>query len=91
MEDLRNEFIPIEDTNEARDKFGHNYGSETKILTIKNIEELRKGKILATDINGCEYTLFLELEKCGDKEWQHCRVEKMGCIGCYYDHGKEKQ
>lgn len=23
--------------------------------------------------------------KCNDKEWQHCRVEKMGCKGCYYD------
>lgn len=23
--------------------------------------------------------------KCGDKEWQHCQVEKMGCPGCYYD------
>lgn len=23
--------------------------------------------------------------KCTDKEWQHCRVEKMGCKGCYYD------
>ncbi len=23
--------------------------------------------------------------KCDDKEWQHCRVEKMGCKGCYYD------
>lgn len=23
--------------------------------------------------------------KCTDKEWQHCRVEKMGCPGCYYD------
>lgn len=23
--------------------------------------------------------------KCGDKEWQHCRAEKMGCTGCYYD------
>ncbi len=23
--------------------------------------------------------------KCTDKEWQHCRVEKMGCEGCYYD------
>lgn len=28
--------------------------------------------------------------KCGDKEWQHCRVEKMGCQGCYYDE-KEKR
>lgn len=23
--------------------------------------------------------------KCGDKEWMHCRVEKMGCRGCHYD------
>lgn len=23
--------------------------------------------------------------ECGDKEWQHCQVEKMGCPGCYYD------
>lgn len=27
--------------------------------------------------------------KCGDKEWQHCRVEKMGCEGCYYTDMKE--
>ncbi len=26
--------------------------------------------------------------ECGDKEWQHCRVEKMGCPGCYYDEIK---
>lgn len=24
-------------------------------------------------------------KECTDKEWQHCRVEKMGCNGCYYD------
>lgn len=23
--------------------------------------------------------------KCGDKEWKHCKVEKMGCKGCHYD------
>ena len=28
--------------------------------------------------------------KCTDKEWQHCRVEKMGCPGCAYDETKEK-
>ena len=22
---------------------------------------------------------------CTDNEWKHCRVEKMGCKGCYYD------
>lgn len=25
-------------------------------------------------------------EKCTDKEWQHCREEKMGCGGCYYNN-----
>lgn len=29
--------------------------------------------------------------KCGDKEWDHCRVEKMGCIGCYYDEIEPKE
>ena len=29
--------------------------------------------------------------KCGDKEWQHCNVEKMGCKGCYYDITEELQ
>jgi hypothetical protein len=24
-------------------------------------------------------------EKCDDKEWMHCRVEKMGCEGCDYE------
>lgn len=28
---------------------------------------------------------MLDKDKCTDKEWQHCRVEKMGCNGCYYD------
>lgn len=29
--------------------------------------------------------------KCGDNEWQHCQVEKMGCKGCHYDEkGKKK-
>lgn len=21
---------------------------------------------------------------CTDKEWQHCNVEKMTCVGCFY-------
>ena len=24
-------------------------------------------------------------EKCDDKEWMNCRVEKMGCEGCHYE------
>ena len=27
--------------------------------------------------------------KCTEKEWDTCRVEKMGCIGCYYTDMKE--
>ena len=23
--------------------------------------------------------------RCTGEEWDHCRVEKMGCSGCYYD------
>ena len=26
--------------------------------------------------------------KCTGKEWDTCRVEKMGCRGCYYDEKK---
>ena len=26
--------------------------------------------------------------KCTSKEWDHCRVEKMGCTGCHYDEYK---
>ena len=26
--------------------------------------------------------------KCTGKEWDHCRVEKMGCTGCHYDEYK---
>ena len=29
--------------------------------------------------------------KCTGKEWDHCRVEKMGCIGCYYDEITEDE
>lgn len=25
------------------------------------------------------------MQSCTDKEWNNCRVEKMGCPGCHYD------
>lgn len=28
--------------------------------------------------------------ECTDKEWEHCRVEKLGCEGCYYYKKEEK-
>ena len=27
--------------------------------------------------------------KCDDKEWMHCRVEKMVCDGCHYEDRKD--
>ena len=27
--------------------------------------------------------------KCTGKEWDHCRVEKMGCFGCYHNENKK--
>lgn len=29
--------------------------------------------------------------KCTGKEWDTCRVEKMGCRGCYYDTEKAEE
>ena len=29
--------------------------------------------------------------KCTGDEWDHCRVEKMGCTGCYYDKNTLKE
>ena len=31
------------------------------------------------------------MKNCTDKEWKHCRVEKMGCKGCNYDDGEEEK
>lgn len=28
--------------------------------------------------------------KCTGKEWDHCRVEKMGCEGCYYNEDNDR-
>lgn len=30
-------------------------------------------------------------QTCTPKEWDHCRVEKMGCPGCYYDNNASKK
>lgn len=29
--------------------------------------------------------------KCTGKEWDTCRIEKMGCAGCYYDENSIKE
>ena len=56
-------FEIIENTYEAKEKFGFNYGAETHFITKEDIEALLNGKALATDISGGEYSLFIELEK----------------------------
>lgn len=33
---------------------------------------------------------MVKKEKCTSEEWDHCRVEKMGCAGCYYDNTLEE-
>lgn len=53
----------IENTGIAKDKFGHNYGSETLKLTSKMMKALKSGKCIAREINGGEYTLFIVPEK----------------------------
>lgn len=62
MEENDSDFTIIENTPEARDKFGHNFGSQIFTITINDIEALQSGKQLACDINGGEYALFIVLE-----------------------------
>ena len=33
---------------------------------------------------------MVKKEKCTSEEWNHCRVEKMGCSGCYYNENKNE-
>jgi len=53
----------IDDTIEARSKFGENYGAYEFRLTREQIEGLLAGKVVAFDINGQEYAGFLSLKK----------------------------
>lgn len=50
----------IENTKEARDKFGRWWGCENVILTREHIKALLDGKCIAW--NDGEYTHFLSLE-----------------------------
>ena len=50
----------IEDTQMARDEFGHSYGSEIRFITNEQIQELLNGKMIAFS-NG-EYTIFMHID-----------------------------
>ena len=45
----------------AMDRYGWHFGGGTTAITLKDIEKLKKGKILAIDINGIEYSQFIAL------------------------------
>lgn len=92
MKKQKSDFTIIENTRLGRNQFGHNYGSQESIISIKDINALLNGKALAIDINCGEYVLFIELDKtkkynkrCDDNRQKYCNVEKMGCKGCYYN------
>jgi hypothetical protein len=52
----------IENTPEARVRFGENYGAFEFRLTRAQLEGLLAGKVVGFDINGREYTGFLSLK-----------------------------
>lgn len=52
----------IENTPEARTRFGENYGAFEFRLTREQLDGLLAGKVVALDINGREYTGFLSLK-----------------------------
>ena len=60
---MKSDFTIIENTEEAQNEFGHNYGSETYSISKQDIEALLNGKQLACEINGGEYSLFIVLKK----------------------------
>lgn len=66
MENNESSFTTINNTERARDEYGHCYGSEEYILTEADIKALKNGKCLATDINLGEYAIFISMPKKDD-------------------------
>ena len=60
---LNGDFTIIENTKEAQDEYGHNYGSDTYYISKEDIQALLDGKQLACNINGNEYSLFIVLKE----------------------------
>jgi len=59
--DKKRKFTIIEDTEEAREEFGYNYGAGTYEILVDDLKALSEGKMLATTINGDEYSIFIRL------------------------------
>jgi hypothetical protein len=62
-QESNSDFSIIENTREAQDEYGHNYGSDTYYISKEDIKALLDGKQLACDINGNEYSLFIVLKE----------------------------
>ena len=55
------DYAVIENTNEAKDKYGHLYGSEDHFITPEELKALESGKLLAVTVN-YEYVVFIGVE-----------------------------
>lgn len=53
----------IDNTAEAREEFGKNYGTYEFRLTREQVEGVLAGKVVAFDINGREYSGFMSVKK----------------------------
>ena len=62
----KSDFAIIENTREAQDEYGHNYGSDIYVMSKNDIQALLDGKQLACEINGNEYSLFIVLDEEGE-------------------------
>ena len=73
----------IESTKAARDKFGHNYGSESIELSEDDLKALQDGKTIAYDFNGEEYTAFIVVTK--EPQWTNNSTNSLynNCIKQY--------
>lgn len=56
----------IDNTEEARDDFGHYYGSENIVLTREEIMAIISGKVLA--FTNEEYAHFISYKNAGSEE-----------------------
>ena len=70
---------------------------EREIRELK--EKLEMKNMVITDLAEDSFKYYEQLEiegeeeiyiPCTSKEWDHCEVEKRGCIGCHYDIERRK-
>ena len=60
---MMTDFTIIENSEAAKDNYGHACGSEDFIISGEDIKALLEGKCLAVDINAHEYVGFISMSK----------------------------